>query len=166
MGILSRITGHKSSEATTTGAGGHAIDKAQVLKATDSNTVNPLQPGGWTSIRTAPVSHDPRYFTKDEAKALKGLATEKVDGARQSRRAYRSLAKIEQADATVHRSHKTYLAKVADSELTKLQANGRLAKHLHAIRPSYAKLDATIDRSESSADKRISELTAKIREKF
>ena len=166
MGILSRITGHKSTEATTTRAGGHAIDKAQVLKATDSNTVNPLQPGGWTTVRTAPVLHDPRYFSKEEARALRGLATDKTDGARQSRRAYRSLAKIEQADATVHRAHKTYLGKVADSELIKLQANGRLAKHLHAIRPAYAKLDATIDRSEANADKRIAELTAKIREKF
>lgn len=166
MGILSRITGHRATEATTTGSGGHAIDKAQVLKATDSNTVNPLQPGGWTTVRTAPVLHDPRYFSKEEARALRALATDKTDGARQSRRAYRSLAKIEQADATVHRSHKTYLGKVADSELTKLQANGRLAKHLHAIRPDYAKLDATIDRAESSADKRIADLTAKIREKF
>jgi hypothetical protein len=166
MGILSRITGHTSSQATTIEAGGHAIDKAQVLKATDKSTVSPLQPGGWTTVRTAPVLHDPRYFTKEEARALRGLATEKADGARQSRRAYRSLAKIEQADATVHRSHKTYLGKVADSELTKLQANGQLAKHLHAIRPAYAKLDATIDRAENSADKRIAELTAKIREKF
>lgn len=166
MGILSKITGQKSTEATTTGGGNHAIDKSKVLQATDNSVVNPLQPGGWTTIRTAPVSHDPRYFTKDEAKALKGLATEKTDGARQTRRAYRSLAKIEQADATVHRSHKTYLGKVADGELTKLQANGRLAKHLHAIRPAYAKLDVTIDRAENSADKRIAELTAKIREKF
>jgi hypothetical protein len=38
---------------------------------------------------------DPRYFTKEEADAMKGLAKEKTDGARQSKRAYKSLAKIE-----------------------------------------------------------------------
>lgn len=165
MGILSRIIG-KSNHPAATAARGHAIDKEKVLQPTDNSTVNPLQPGGWTTIRTAPVSHDPRYFSKEEAKALKALATDKTDGARQSRRAYRSLGQIEAADATVHRSHKTYLGKVADEELIKLQANGRLAKHLHAIRPTYAKLDATIDRAENNADQRIAELTAKIREKF
>lgn len=165
MGILARITG-QSNQSATTAAGNHAIDKTQALQATSGAVVNPLQPGNWSSIRTAPVAHDPRYFTKEEARALRGLATKKTEGARQSRRAYRSLAKIEVADATVHRSHKTYLGKVADSELVKLQANGRLARHLHGIRPAYAKLDAGIDRAEAAADQRIAQLTAKIREKF
>jgi hypothetical protein len=36
---------------------------------------------------------------------MKGLAKEKTDGARQSKRAYKSLAKIEAADKTVHKQN-------------------------------------------------------------
>jgi hypothetical protein len=50
----------------------------------------------------------PRYFTKEEADAMKGWAKEKTDGARQSKRAYKALTKIEAADKTVHQQHRKY----------------------------------------------------------
>jgi hypothetical protein len=70
--------------------GGHAIDKSKVLASTDDRVITPLNPGNFGSVRTVPVVPAPRYFTKEEADAMKGLAKEKTDSARQSKRAYTS----------------------------------------------------------------------------
>ncbi|WP_017655686.1 hypothetical protein [Fortiea contorta] len=145
MGILSRITSaagkssNKESQSSLA-TGGHAIDKNRVLAPTDPTAINPLNAGAWESVRTAPVSDVPRYFTKPEADALKELATEKTQGAKQSQRAYKSLGKIEAADAAVHKHHRNYIRGTADAELTKKRADASTARHLHALRPEYAKL--------------------------
>jgi hypothetical protein len=163
MGFLSRITGNNSNagDNSSLATGGHAIDKNKVLAPTDNSVITPLNPGEWKSIRTSPVNDTPRYFTKEEANALKSLATEKADGARQAKRAYKSLSKIEAADAQVHKHHRKYINGVADAELT-----ASTARHLHAQRPEYARSGAGLDRAESSADKRIAEIKAKVKENY
>ncbi|WP_414579639.1 hypothetical protein [Anabaena sp. CCY 9402-a] len=169
MGILARITNvgksHNSNQSSLA-TGGHAIDKNQVLSPTDQSVINPMNAGSWQTVRTAPVNETPRYFTKTEADSLKQLATEKTQGARQSQRAYRSLKKIETADSQVHKHHRNYIRGVADAELTKKRADAGTAKHLHALRPEYAKLGIGLDRAENNAQQRINELKAKIQEKY
>lgn len=162
MGILARITGKSSnnSQALT-----HGINANQVLAPTAPDVINPENSGNWSSVRTAPINHDPRYFTKEEADGLKRLATEKTDGARQTVRAYKSLTKIEHADAQVHTSHRRYIRGVADSELTKKRADVTTANHLHALRPEYAKLGMRLENADTKAQIRINELKAKIQGK-
>lgn len=168
MGVLARITpGNKSNKKTNSNdgslaTGSHAIDKNVVLSPTDQTVINPLNPGAWQSIRTAPINDNPRYSNKVEADALKKLATEKTEGARQAKRAYKSLKKIENADALVHKYHREYIRGVADAELTKKRADARTGRHLHALRPEYASLGNGLDRAENNADKRIAELKAKV----
>jgi hypothetical protein len=62
--------------------GSHAIDKSKVLASTDTSVSTPLNPGNFSSIRSAPVVPDPRYFDREQADKLKELAKEKTDGAR------------------------------------------------------------------------------------
>ncbi|WP_017654575.1 hypothetical protein [Fortiea contorta] len=170
MGILARITsaGKSSSKESQSSlaTGGHGIDKNRVLSPTDPTAINPMNAGSWETVRTAPINNTPRYFNKAEADALKELATEKADGARQSRRAYRSLTKIENADAAVHKHHRSYVRGAADSELTKKRADASTARHLHALRPEYAKLGFGLDRAENKAQQRIQELRAKIKDNY
>lgn len=170
MGILARITdrikGNKSNSSNSVTTGGHAIDKNVVLQPTDPRVINPTNPGTWESIRTAPVVEKPRYFNKPEADALKKLATEKTEGARQSQRAYKSLGKIEKADATVHVAHRKYQGNVSESELTKLRSNTRLGKKLHAQRPEYVRMNNGLDRADAGAQQRIDELKAKAKERY
>src|SRR4028118_824358 len=78
--------------------GSHAIDKSKVLAQTNAGVITPNSLGNFSSIRSVPVVPDPRYFTKEEADAMKGKALEKTDGARQSKRVYKFLAKIEAVD--------------------------------------------------------------------
>ena len=137
-----------------------------MVQATDPTVINPCNPGNWESIRTAPIVPAPRYFTKPEADALKRLATEKAEGARQSKRAYKSLGKIEQADATVHKSHRKYQGEVSEAELTKLRANARLGRKLHGQRPEYVRMGMGIDRAENNAQTRINELKARAKERY
>lgn len=168
MGILAIITNKikGGSSENKLIQGGHAIAKTEVLNPTDSTVINPTNPGGWSTIRTAPIVPAPRYFNKQEADSLKRLATQKTEGARQAQRAYKSLGKIEKADATVHRAHRKYQGVVADGELVKLQANARLARHLHTQRPEYARMSQGLDRAEKNAQTRIDELKSKAKEKY
>ena len=142
--------------------GSHAIDKSKVLAQTDARVITPKTPGNFSSIRSVPVVPDPLYFTKEEADGMKNLAKEKTNGARQSKRAYKSLAKIEAADKTVHQQHRKYEGAVAENELGKKRADTGLAKKLHGLRPSYARLGLGIDKADSDARTRIDEIKAKL----
>lgn len=168
MGILARITSaaksSSNSNESSLSTGGHAIDKNKVLAPTDPNVINPVNAGTWETVRTAPINHTPRYFTKTEADALKAVATQKKEEARQAKRAYKSLKRVEEADATVHVAHRGYIKGVASNELVKKRSDASTARHLHAQRPEYAKLGFGLDRAENNAQKRIDELKAKIKE--
>jgi hypothetical protein len=142
--------------------GNHAIDKSKVLATTDTSVITPLNPGNFSSIRSVPIVPDPRYFDREQADKLKELAQEKTDGARQSKRAYKSLAKIEAADKTVHKEHRKYEGAVAEYELGKKRADAGLAKKLHSMRPGYARLGLGIDKADSDARTRIDAIKAKL----
>ncbi|MDZ8096733.1 MAG: hypothetical protein RMZ42_33065 [Nostoc sp. DedQUE05] len=170
MGILARITSaakssNKSNESSLS-TGGHGIDKNKVLSPTDPTVINPVNAGSWETVRTAPVNDTPRYFNKTEADALKRVATQKREEARQAKRAYKSLKKLEESDAQVHVAHRNYIKGVADGELTKKRSDASTARHLHALRPEYANLGFGLDRAENKAQQRIDELKAKVKEKY
>ena len=140
----------------------HAIDKSKVLAQTDAGVITPKTPGNFSSIRSAPLVPDPRYFDREQADKLKELAKEKTDGARQSKRAYKALTKIEAADKTVHKEHRKYEVAVAQNELGKKRADVGLAKKLHSMRPGYARLGLGIDKADSDARTRIDEIRANL----
>jgi hypothetical protein len=142
--------------------GNHAIDKSKVLASTDTSVITPLNPGNFSSIRSVPIVPDPRYFDREEADKLKELAKEKTDGAKQSKRAYKSLTKIEVADKTVHKEHRKYEGAVAENELGKKRADTGLAKKLHGLRPGYARLGLVIDKADSDARTRIDAIKTKL----
>jgi len=154
--------GKPTAGKISTNDGNHAIDKSKVLSSTDTSVITPLNPGNFSSIRSAPVVPDPRYFDKEQADKLKELAKEKTDGARQSKRAYKALTKIEAADKTVHREHRKYEGAVAENELGKKRSDTGLAKKLHGLRPGYARLGLGIDKADSDARTRIDEIKAKL----
>jgi hypothetical protein len=165
MSIQLRLFGGGQSSAGKLNAsndGNHAIDKSKVLAQTDALVITPNTPGNFSSIRSVPVVPDPRYFTKEEADAMKGLAKEKTDGARQSKRAYKALTKIEVADKTVHKEHRKYEGAVAENELGKKRSDAGLAKKLHGLRPGYARLGLGIDKADSDARTRIDSIKAKL----
>jgi hypothetical protein len=164
MSLQLRLFGGKSDagKVTASNNGSHAIEKSKVLAQTDVLVITPKTPGNFSSIRSVPVVPDPRYFTKEEADAMKTLAKEKTDGARQSKRAYKSLAKIEAADKTVHKEHRKYESAVAESELGKKRSDAGLAKKLHGLRPGYARLGLGIDKADSDARTRIDAIKAKL----
>jgi len=164
MSLQLRLFGGKSDagKVTASNDGSHAIDKSKVLASTDKTVITPQTPGNFGSVRTVPVVPAPRYFTKEEGEAMKGLAKDKTDGARQSKRVYKFLGKIEAADKTVHQQHRKYEGAVAQNELGKKRADAGLAKKLHGMRPGYARLSLGIDKADSDARTRIDEIKAKL----
>jgi hypothetical protein len=106
--------------------------------------------------------YTPRYFTEEEATAMKKLAKEKTEGARHAKKAYKSLAQIEESDAKVHKAHRKYEGAVATNELTKKKADVGLAKTLHSLRPGYARLGVGLENAENRATERIEAIKAKL----
>jgi hypothetical protein len=165
MSLQLRLFGGSQTAASKLSAsndGNHTINKSKVLASTDTSVITPLNPGNFSSIRSVPVVPDPRYFGREQADKLKELAKEKTDSARQSKRAYKSLAKIEVADKTVHKEHRKYEGVVAENELSKKRADAGLAKKLHGMRPGYARLGLGIDKADSDARTRIDAIKAKL----
>jgi hypothetical protein len=164
MSLQLRLFGSNSNagKLNSSNDGNHAIDKSKVLAKTDSGVITPNSPGNFSSIRSVPVVPDPRYFDREQAEQLKELAKEKTDGARQSKRVYKFLTKIEEADKTVHKEHRKYEGAVAENELGKKRADVGLAKKLHGLRPGYARLGLGIDKADSDARTRIDEIKIKL----
>jgi len=164
MSLQLRLFGGQSDKTKLAARndGGHAIDKSKVLASTDAGVITPNTPGNFSSIRSVPVVPDPRYFDREQADKLKELAKEKTDGARQSKRAYKALTKIEAADKTVHKEHRKYEGAVAENELGKKRSDAGLAKKLHGMRPGYARLGLGIDKADSDARTRIDAIKAKL----
>ncbi|MGB3266225.1 MAG: hypothetical protein WBA89_19960 [Microcoleus sp.] len=164
MSLQLRLFGGNSDagKLTASNDGNHAIDKSKVLAQTDAAVITPTNPGNFGSIRTVPILPEPRYFDREEADRLKELAKEKTDGARQSKRAYKALTKIEVADKVVHKEHRKYEGAVAENELGKKRADAGLAKKLHGLRPGYARLGLGIDKAENDARTRIDAIRAKL----
>ena len=162
MGRMNKIFKNETSSGGLT-HGGHGMTHSTILAPTSTDAINPLNPGKFTAAdRSVPVIEKPRYFTEEEADLMKTLAKEKTDGARQAKRAYEAVGKIEEADAKVHKHHRKYEGVVADNELVKKRADARLGKHLHGLRPAYARLGMSLDQAASNADTRIGEIKAKL----
>jgi len=155
MGTMTRLFGGEVNDAISS--------KSEKLTApTDASVITPLNPGNFASIRTSPVVDAPRYFTEEEADAMKKLAKEKTEGARHAKKAYKSLGQIEEADAKVHKAHRKYEGTVATNELTKKKADVGLAKKLHGLRPGYARLGIGLEKAENLATERIEAIKAKL----
>lgn len=155
MGAMTRLFGGEVSDAISS--------KSDKLTApTDASVITPLNPGNFTSVRTTPVVDAPRYFTEEEATAMKVLAKEKNNNARHAKKAYKSLTQIEEADAKVHKAHRKYEGVVATNELTKKKADVGLAKKLHGLRPGYARLGVGLEKAENRATERIEAIKVKL----
>ncbi|MEG5176184.1 hypothetical protein QUB25_29220 [Microcoleus sp. B3-D7] len=155
MGMTTKLFGGEVSDTITS--------KSEKLTApTDASVITPLNPGNFASIRTTPVVDAPRYFTEEEADAMKKLAKEKTEGARHAKKAYKSLTQIEEADAKVHKSHRKYEGAVATNELVKKKADFGLAKTLHGLRPGSARLGVGLEKAETRATERIEAIKAKL----
>lgn len=161
MGLMSKLFGSKVSTDTPgqlanggngqlANNGSHNLDTNKVLATTDSAVPTPMN-ADFSSIRTAPVVTKPRYFTKQEAEALKALSREKRIMAEASRTAYNALKNIDNADTEVHTTHRRYQGKIARNELEKQQANAELAKKLHNLRPGYSELHSQVETANQAA---------------
>jgi hypothetical protein len=162
MGFLSNILGNSTPEKSGGNAaltGGHSISASNALRQTDPGVFSPTNPGNFDSIRSAPVLQGPRYFTGEEAQALRAKARETSDGVRHTKVAIKALTKIDSNDRKIHNNYyRKYAPKIADNELSKLRASNSYAKHLHSLRPGYAGLQQSLQQAENKADIAVSNI--------
>lgn len=160
MGLMSKLFGgNQEGESTLSAAdGSHAINGRKVMASTDADVFTPTNPGEFKSIRSIPVNPDPRYFTPEEAAALRELAKVKGKEATATKRAYKSLRKIDDADVTVHQEHYRYARRLSGNELRKLKSTQLYAKKLHGLRPQYLELSAGLTEADRVATNAIAKI--------
>lgn len=166
MGIFNALMGisdNSGGGSLSSADGGHNIQKSVVLQATDATVFSPKNPGNFQSIRSAPVLQAPRYFSAEEAQALSEKAREAKDGVRYTKKAIKALTKIDDCDRKIHNNYyRKYAPKIASNELSKLRGSTSYAKHLHALRPGYAKLGVGLDQAENKAEMAIANIAASL----
>ena len=168
MSLQLRLFGGGQTDAAKEGGklavndGSHSIDKSKVLASTDAQALSPMSPGNFNSIRSVPVIDSPRYATKEEAKAMKGLAKEKESGAKYAKQLYGAALRIDTADTKVHKAHYKYKGGVARNELSKVRATTTYAKGLHGLREGYAKQDVRLDNADNKARTAIDAIKAQL----
>ena len=155
MGTMTRLFGGDSSDAIS-----HKSEK--LTTPTDASVITPLNPGSFASIRTTPVCEAPRYFSAEEADAMKKLAKQKTEDARHAKKTYKAMGRIEEADAKVHVAHRKYESAVATNELKKKRSDVKHAKTLQGLRPGYARLGIGLEKAENRATERIEAIKAKL----
>lgn len=162
MGLMSKLFGGDSSNESrpSSADGSHAIDNRKVMASTDSQVFTPTNPGEFDSIRSIPVNPNPRYFTPEQAVALREREIARTKEAAATKRAYKSLRKIDDADVTVHQEHYRYARRLSANELRKLKSTQLYAKKLHGLRPQYLELSSGL----ADADKTATNAIAKIAE--
>lgn len=133
----------------------HAIAPGRVLAPTHPAAITPTNPGNFASIRTAAILNQPRYFNRQEAIAIRHLATEKRQQLSSTRSAYKGLKQIEKADAVVHTEHREYESTVAKMEVRKKRADTRHAKQLHGLRSAYAQMAGGLESADQRAAAQI-----------
>lgn len=140
MGILNFLTGGRarggsfgsSNAIATTG------NYDRVLTPTTPAAITPVNPGNFSSIRTAPILTAPRYFSQGEAQSIRQLATEKRQQLAPTRSAYKGLKQLAKADAEVHSLHRDYETTEGKAETKKKRADVRHAKAMVSLTPAYA----------------------------
>jgi len=162
MSLIGSVFGSKKA-LSPSDDGGHHINKNKVMSPTDDQVITPKNPGNFSSIRTAPVVTDPRYFSRQESTALCELARKKESEAKHSKKAYKALKRIDNADVVVHKAHRGYEGKIATNELQKVESNARLARKLHALRPEYVEVGGGLEKAEKTANDAIAAIKAGLR---
>jgi hypothetical protein len=153
MGFMTKVFGSKIAP-TNTSTDSHNINKGHARGNTDSAVRSP-QNADFSSIRSVPVVTQPRYFTATETGALQNLAKQKREQAQLAQSAYRALRSIDNADTEVHETHRRYQGRLARNEVSKLQANAKLAEQLHGLRPEYERLGQRVETADRNASDAI-----------
>jgi hypothetical protein len=95
MSLQLRLFGSGQPDAPKNGGslvvndGGHSIDKSKALTATSADALSPMNPGKFASgKRSVPIIEAPRYFDKEEAVAMEGVAKQKEKEVKYTKRDY------------------------------------------------------------------------------
>lgn len=122
-----------------------------------AGAVTPWNTGDNSEIRTEKVVVKHRNFSKKEADELRVKAAKRKREAKDNRKAYQALRKIESADATDQTSFRGYQTTVARVTATKKSADVAKAKTLAGLTPVYANLGYSLDDANTEAAVKVRE---------
>jgi hypothetical protein len=143
MGLMNFLSGGRASGGSfdrkgSKSGGQLTASYSPALAPTTPAAITPTNPGNFSSIRSAPILTQPRYFNPAEAASIRQAAAQKRQQVGSTKSAYKGLKQIEKADAIVHSEHRDYETVVGRSEAKKKRADVRHAKAMIGLAPAYA----------------------------
>lgn len=161
MGLFNRLTGGRASggsfDRPRQGGSGGALAQnySAALQPTEPNAITPSNPGSFSTIRSAPILTQPRYFSAQEAAAIRQEAAKKQRDLTSTKSAYKGLKKMVKADAVTHVEHRQYETVLGRSEAKKKRADVNHAKAMIGLTPAYAGMGESLSLAADRASAQI-----------
>jgi hypothetical protein len=141
FGQLHRWTNQGPAAATAVVThGSHALQVNDVLN-TSAVRIRPDAPGDiFRIVNTDPDqagTNAPQFYNEGQALALKAIADQRTEAARQAQASYRQKSRIAVADLKVKKAHTRHVQVVAATGLRQVKANAKMGAQLHGDRVEY-----------------------------
>jgi hypothetical protein len=163
MGLLSRLTGNNQQKgiSSSTHYGGHSLTTDSIMNSlTDS--VDPNSQINW-QVSNPTVIREPRTASTEEANQAEVEAAAFKTAVSNGVRVFKAETQKQQDFAKLVGAQRRYLGATAQAHLQINQANAKLGKQLHGLRPLYAALGHGLDKAGATATHRINVLKAQLR---
>ncbi|NES64128.1 MAG: hypothetical protein F6K24_02115 [Okeania sp. SIO2D1] len=164
MGILSKAFGfeRQSSNSSSLGAGNHSINRNSIINGGVMGRISPTNTPNWEGYQTAPAVQDARNFTQKEAQRLTQLRKQNAQITKATRTSYTELERIDKQDTRKARYRARYLKSNAKAGQQQARINAGVGRSLHSLRPGYARMNASLEKADNSAQQQIAALTQQL----
>jgi hypothetical protein len=164
MGILSKALGFEkqSSDNNSLGTGNHSINHNSVINGGVMGRLSPTNTPDWNGYQTVPTVKEARSFTPEEARELTQYRKQNAQTTKATRTSFAELERIDKQDVRKARYRSRYLKSNAKAGQQQARINAGVGRSLHALRPGYARMNASLEKADNSAQQQIAALSQQL----
>lgn len=164
MGILSKALGFEkqSSNNNSLGTGNHSINHNSIINGGVMGRISPTNTPDWKGYQTTPAVTTARNFSPGEAQALTQLRKENAEITKATRTSFAELERIDKQDTRKAKYRARYLKSNAKAGQQQARINAGVGRNLHSLRPGYAKMNASLEKADNSAQQQIAALAQQL----
>ena len=164
MGILSKALGFEkqSSNNNNLGSGNHAINHNSIINGGVMGRISPTNTPDWESYQSVPTVKEARNFTPDEAKQLTHYRKHNAELTKATRTSFAELERIDKQDIRKAKYRARYLRTNAKAGQQQARINAGVGRTLHALRPGYARMNASLEKADNSAQQQVAVLSQQL----
>ncbi len=157
MGILSKALGFdkQTSNNNNLGSGNHSINHNSIINGGAMGRISPTNTPDWQGYQSVPTVKEARNFTPEEANQLTQYRKQNAQITKATRTSFTELERIDKQDVRKAKYRARYLKTNAKAGQQQARINAGVGRTLHALRPGYARMNASLERADNSAQQQI-----------